>query len=153
MKPYEKLLKESLTIEEWHQWLEEVSEYKQECELSSYIRYHDINMVKDDKIKFSKKLKMAEHKNFLKGWIYYKDYLLYYVYEYKEVYDEKDLSTHKQLKKFGFNERQREFIMNWEETPFYYNTDNFDEFYGELMNGIIPVSLLINLYFEYIKVN
>lgn len=152
MKPYEKLLKENLTIEEWYQWLEETPEKEQEYELHYYIHYH-IECDKQSKINFPKELKMAEHVSFVKGWLDYKDYLLYYVYGYKEVYNERDLSTNEQLDEFGFNERQKEFILHWEEKPFIYNEPYFDEFYDELMNGIIPVSLLINLYFTPIKID
>ena len=151
-RPYEKLLKHNLTIEEWKQWLEETPENQQEYELHYYIHYH-IKCDEKNKIKFSKDLKMAEHMNFVKGWLDYKDYMLYYATEYKEVYDERDLSTNEQLDEFGFNERQKEFILHWEEKPFNYHTNDFNEFYDSLINEIIPVSFLINLYFTPIKIN
>lgn len=150
MKPYEKLLKENLTLQEWEKWLEEVPENRQECELSSYIRYH-LKTDKRNKIEFPTKLNITEHKNFVKGYLYFQDYILYYVLGYKTIYNTDDMSTEEQLSELGFTERQQEFIMTWEETPFNYNKDNFDEFYDELMNGVIPVSMLIDLYFEYIN--
>lgn len=142
---YVKLLKDDLTIEEWNQWLTETPEKDQPYKLRWYINYH-IKNNEQDKIKFPKHLKMAENINFFKGWLDYKDYMLYYATDYEGVYDEDDLSTPEQLNEFGFNERQQEFILCWEEEPFYYD-QNLDEFYEYIMNETLPVYLLISLYY------
>lgn len=146
---WKKLLKENLTLQEWEQWLKETPDGKQDSELSCFIKYH-LNTDKRNKIKFPTKLNITEHKNFVKGYLYFQDYNLYYVLGYKTIYNTDDMSTEEQLSELGFTERQQEFIMIWEEKPFYYNTYNFDEFYNELMNDVIPVSILIDLYFDYI---
>ena len=47
---------------------------------------------------------------------------------------------------------KKSLILHWEEKPFNYHTNDFNEFYDSLINEIIPVSLLISLYFEYKQV-
>lgn len=149
---WKKLLKENLTLQEWEQWLKETPDDEQDSKLSYFINY----LLNTDERKFPElpsKLNMTENKNFVKGYLYLQDYILYYVFGHKTIYNTDDMSTEEQLSELGFTERQREFIMIWEETPFYYNTDSFDDFYLLLMNDVIPVSILIDIYFDYIKDN